>query len=174
MTAYLLSANDSCISVTSHKLTSANPMKRQISLLFSGAVVGVVTFTTTALAEPLSQNSVSEKALPIQLSLVKNRPGSAMSAVEELDLTAAQQEEIDTIRSSIAEQMAEVLTPEQAEAFAAAQADGGNMRSVMMNLDRSQRSSVMDIMRTTESDIMDVLTPEQRAKIGGARPIDRN
>ncbi|MEL6468255.1 MAG: Spy/CpxP family protein refolding chaperone [Cyanobacteria bacterium J06623_4] len=105
---------------------------------------------------------------------LKARPGSMMAELEKLDLTTAQQDEIEAIKADMTVQLAEVLTPSQMEAFQRRQAEGGDMRSLMMSLDRGQRSSVMTIMRAAQSNLMDVLTPEQRAQIEGGRPLDRN
>ncbi|MEL6260843.1 MAG: Spy/CpxP family protein refolding chaperone [Cyanobacteria bacterium J06626_6] len=113
-------------------------------------------------------------ALTVEKAGLKSRPGSALAEIENMDLTTAQQDEIEAIKADMTVQMADVLTPAQMEAFQQRQAEGGDMRSMMMSLDQGQRSSVMGIMRTAQADLMDVLTPEQRAQIEGGRPLDRN
>ena len=149
-------------------------MKRQLILLFSG-VVGVMAFTSVAIAQVQPSISV-EKASEERQSMVKGRSSSVLSEVENLDLTADQQEEIDAVKAGLFEQMAEILTPEQMETFQAAQANGDDLRSTLqsLGLTSSQRSTVVSVMRSAQDDIKAVLTPEQQAQIEGERPRDRN
>jgi len=155
-------------------------MKRQFSLLFF-STAGVLTLATAAIAG-ISQATIVQgssqaaltKANRPAVSQIKNRPGSALSKIEELDLTAEQKAEMEAIQANVAEQMSEVLTPEQMQALTEAQTDGGNMRSIIVELDRSQRSDFMTIMRAAQSDMMDILTLEQRIQIEGTSPRDRN
>ena len=149
-------------------------MKRQMSLLLS-SVVGAMTLTPIAIAQVHPLIAV-EKSSQGRQPMAKGSGGSIWSQVENLDLTAAQQAEIDAIQAELTEQMAEILTPEQMETFAAAQANGNDMSSSMMSLDitRSQTSGLMSAMSTARDNIMDVLTPEQQAQIDDLRPRDRN
>ena len=149
-------------------------MKRQLILLLSG-VVGVMAFTSVAMAQVQPSISV-EKAREERQSMVKGRNSSVLSEVENLDLTADQQDEIDAIKAGLFEQMAEILTPEQMETFQAAQANGDDLRSTLqsLGLTSSQRSTVVSVMRSTQDDIKAVLTSEQLAQIEGESPRDRN
>jgi len=164
-------------------------MKRQVGLFFLSAA-SILTLATIAMAEPfqkkvanpLSSNitqfsaeSSVAKAQQSASAMLKNRSGNQMSKIEDLDLTAEQKVQLEEIQDSIAAQMSEVLTPQQVQDFADAQADGGsNMRSLFMSLDGDQRSAVMGIMRSAQSDMMAILTPDQRVQIQGSLPRDRN
>ncbi|MEL6605968.1 MAG: Spy/CpxP family protein refolding chaperone [Cyanobacteria bacterium J06614_10] len=130
--------------------------------------VGLGVSSRAVAAVDVSEVSAAVKAEP------KARPGSMLAELEKLDLTVAQQDEIEAIKADMTVQLAEVLTPSQMEAFQQRQSEGGDMRSLMMSLDRGQRSSVMTIMRAAQSNLMDVLTPEQRAQVEGDRPLGRN
>ena len=147
-------------------------MKDSIFVLLS-SVVGVVILTTTAMARPDHSMVVVDVNVD-QVSMTKQMSGPIADKLEDLDLTPEQEEEIAAIQAGLAEEMAEILTPEQLMALEDAQANGDSMRSVMMSLDRSQRSAVMDVMRSAQDEIMAVLTPEQRAEIEGESPRDRN
>ena len=104
-------------------------MKRQlILLLFS--MVGVMAVSTVAMAEVQPSISV-EKASQEQQTMVKGSRSSVWSEVDNLDLSADQQEEIDAIRADVSDQMADILTAEQMQAFQAAQNNGDDMRSTM-------------------------------------------
>ncbi|MEM9908370.1 MAG: Spy/CpxP family protein refolding chaperone [Cyanobacteria bacterium P01_D01_bin.44] len=146
-------------------------MKRQLSLLLA-SLVSVIALAPAAVAQP----SVSEVPVNNIQAMTKGRGGAAWSEVENLNLTAAQTEDINAIKVGVAEQMAEILTPEQLETFQTAQANGDDMRSTMMGLglSRDQRSDVMGVMRVAQDEIMGILTPEQRAQIEPQNPRDRN
>ncbi|MEA5463897.1 Spy/CpxP family protein refolding chaperone [Leptothoe sp. PORK10 BA2] len=150
-------------------------MKRQFGLLLSSATL-LTAMTTVAIAQTNPSHLPSTKAHSEISAMAKGGPGGNISEIQELDLTADQQEELEDIQADIVEQMSEVLTPEQVEVFTESQNSGdtSSMRSMMMSLDGSQRSSVMSIMRSAEDDMMDVLTPEQREQIEGSDPRDRN
>ncbi|MEO0458354.1 MAG: Spy/CpxP family protein refolding chaperone [Cyanobacteria bacterium P01_A01_bin.114] len=150
-------------------------MKRQLNLLLS-SLIGINALAAVAVLQPpLFAAQLAAQGDPIQ-TMAKGRGGSAWSEVENLNLTAEQEEDINAIKAGVAEQMAEILTPEQLETFRAAQASGDDMRSTMMGLGltRSQRSDVIGVMRDAQDDIMAVLTPEQRAQIAPENPRDRN
>ena len=151
-------------------------MKRQLILLLS-SVVGVMAFTSVAIAQVQPSIPV-EKGSEARQSMVKGRDGSVWSEVENLDLTDAQQEEIDAIKAGVAEQMADILTPEQLQSFQASQANGDDMRSTVISLgiNRSQRSAVMGVVRAAQDDIKAVLTADQLAQIEAESdsPRDRN
>lgn len=147
-------------------------MKDSIFVLLS-SVVGVVILTTTAIARPDHSMVVVDVNVD-QVSMTKQMSGPTADKLEDLDLTPEQEEEIAAIQAGLAEEIAEILTPEQLMALEDAQANGDSMRSVMMSLDRSQRSAVMDVMRSAQDEIMAVLTPEQHAQIEGESPRDRN
>ena len=149
--------------------------KIQLRLLISSAMFVIAT-PTVAIAQANHSQLPSIKAHSEISAMAKGGPGGNLSAIEELDLTPDQQAELEVIQVGIIEQMSEVLTPEQIQVFADSQngGDRSNMRSMMMSLDRRQRSSVMSIMRSAQADMMDVLTPEQRTRIEGSSPLDRN
>ena len=149
-------------------------MRRQLIGLLSGAI-GVVILTTIATVQASPLNSV-EKATNPQISMTKGRGGLDFSEVEDLNLTAEQEEDIDTIKASTHEELADILTAEQMEAFEEGQANGDDMRSVMMGLGLTseQRSDLMGLMQASRDEIMEVLTPEQQAQLEGERPRDRN
>ena len=149
-------------------------MRRQLTGLLSSAV-SVMIFATMATAQVSPSTSV-EKTADSQISMTKGRGGIDLSEVEELNLTAEQEEEIDAIKASTHEEIAEILTAEQMEAFEEGQANGDDTRSIMMSLGLTaeQRSDLMDLMRASQDEIMEVLTPEQQAQIERESPRDRN
>ena len=149
-------------------------MKRQLILLVS-SVIGFMALASVAMAQAQPLISVEKNSEESQ-SMLKGRQGSVLSEVDNLDLTADQQEEIDAIRAGLSEQMAEILTPEQMETFQASQANGDDLRSTLrsLGLTSSQRSSVVSVMRSAQDDMKAVLTPEQQAQLEGERPRDRN
>mgnify|MGYP001793747969 FL=1 len=143
---------------------------------FRVLLVGILglTFGWTGALAQARPNQQQEKAEVVQQAS-KRMGKDALSAIEELDLSEEQQTEINSIQAAMTDELSEILTDEQMEELATAQANGDNMRTVMrgLGLTSSQRSSVMSLMRDTQSQVMDVLTPEQRAQIEEERPRDR-
>ena len=147
-------------------------MKRSFSVLL--AVMLGLTFSWASAKAQTSPEQRLDKTDPALASPKRTRK-DALSAVEELDLSEDQQLEIETIQTSMTNELSEILTDSQMERLTTAQAEGDNMRSVMrsLGLTSSQRSSVMSLMRDTQSQVMDVLTPEQRAQLEEEMPRDR-
>ena len=147
-------------------------MKRSFSVLLA-AMLGLTLSWASAKAQtsPEQRLDKTESAL----ASTKRMRKDALLAVEELDLSEDQQLEIEAIQTSMTNELSEILTDSQMEQLTAAQAEGGDMRSVMrsLGLTSSQRSSVMSLMRDTQNQVMDVLTPEQRAQIEEEMPRDR-
>ena len=145
--------------------------------LTSGILLISLLGLTLSHSEALAHNTLGqplEKAENVQEKTIKGLGKNAFSDLEKIDLSEAQQIEIDDIQADMANQLSEILTDEQMEKFTAARANNSNMRNVMrsLGLTSSQRSSVRSLMEDTQSQIMDVLTAEQRAELED-RPRDR-
>ena len=147
-------------------------MKRALSILCMG---GLMFGGAAALAQHQPNHRLEKKDTVQQVTLEKRTGKDTLSTLEELDLSEAQQTEIDGIQTDMVDGLSEILTSDQMHQLATAQADGDDMRSVMrgLGLTSSQRSSVISLMRNTQSQIMNVLTPEQRAQIEEEMPRDR-
>ena len=143
--------------------------------LFLSGVVSIIVLSPEVNAQTHFSAAI-EKAEQPALSMTKGMGGSAWNEAENLNLTPDQEAEIAAIKASTNEQIAGILTSEQFATFQAGQANGDDMRSMMMSLGltSNQRSSVMGVMRSAQNEIMAVLTPEQRAQIEGESPRDRN
>ena len=161
-------------------------MKHRLGLQLSGAL-GAIALSTAALlplnnpanAQPSKEPtlfSFFEQAQSSLTALNKNGYGNALSDIEELELSAAQQAEIAAIQTELDEQIAEILTADQIQTLMDSRNSGSrsDMRRMVMGLTQEQRSSVMSIMRSAQSNVMNVLTPEQRAQIQESKPRDRN
>lgn len=151
-------------------------MKRSLIAVCISILGLTVSQTGGMAAQSMADRSLEKAETGQTLISTKRMSKDALSAVEELDLSEEQQTEIEGIRSEMTDELSEILTDTQMEQFTSAQANGDDMRSVMMGLGltSSQRSSVISLMRDTQGQIMDVLTPEQRAELEAELPRDRN
>ena len=147
-------------------------MKRALAILCMG---GLMFGGAAVMAQPKPIYQLEITDTVQRVTLEKRTGKDTLSALEELDLSEAQQTEIDRIQVDMADGLSEILTSDQMHQLATAQAEGDDMRSVMrgLGLTSSQRSSVISLMRDTQGQIMDVLTPEQRAQIEEEMPRDR-
>jgi Spy/CpxP family protein refolding chaperone len=100
-----------------------------------------------------------------------DRLARGWDVLEELDLTDAQQTELNQIREASRAEMAAVLTDEQRAAFQSGLAAGEPMPAVLRSLDLSddQRATLRTIVEDGLAEARDVLTPEQQAQIDELR-----
>ncbi|MEL6160557.1 MAG: hypothetical protein AAFR18_15215 [Cyanobacteria bacterium J06627_32] len=92
--------------------------------------------------------------------------------LEQLDLTAAQSEQIEAIRADAREQIGDVLTREQRATLGNSEARGrGAFRE--LNLSEDQRSQIRAIHEDSRDQVSRVLTPEQREQIEEMRESRR-
>ncbi|MEO1133804.1 MAG: Spy/CpxP family protein refolding chaperone [Cyanobacteria bacterium J06639_1] len=99
------------------------------------------------------------------------------SKLESLDLTIAQQEEIQSIRTQHEDQMAEILTADQYAELKAALDAGKSPRSVVMSMGitRAQMGEMRSLGQSTQSRIASVLSEDQREQLdGGTRSWEVN
>lgn len=106
---------------------------------------------------------VSIAALPIFSANAEGRGGRL---AEELNLSAAQQEQVDALREQTRSQIQNVLTPEQQATVEAAIANGENPRRALrsLSLTEDQRTEMREIKDSKRTAMQDILTPEQRAQ----------
>lgn len=86
---------------------------------------------------------------------------------EQLNLTEAQSDQIESIRTETRSQMEAVLTPEQRETLAASDSPRRGFRS--LDLSDEQRSQIRDLKEGSREQINAILTEEQRQQLGEMR-----
>lgn len=89
------------------------------------------------------------------------------SRFDELDLSEAQQSQIDAIRANTRSEVEAVLTAEQRSTLAATLGEDGNFRHALREVDLSedQRTEIRSIMEGTRDEIGEVLTDDQKEQL---------
>ncbi|MEM8545405.1 MAG: Spy/CpxP family protein refolding chaperone [Cyanobacteria bacterium P01_H01_bin.119] len=87
--------------------------------------------------------------------------------LEQLDLTEAQQAELEAIRSNTRSQIEAVLTDEQQQQVAAAIESGGESRDALQSIELTdaQQQEIRSIMEGSREQMSQVLTDEQRQQL---------
>jgi Spy/CpxP family protein refolding chaperone len=90
--------------------------------------------------------------------------GIRSEIVNQLNLTDAQQEQLQAIRQEARAQIEALLTPEQQATASAAFANGDSLREIGQQLDLSdeQRAQIRQVIRTHFEAASEILTEEQR------------
>ncbi|NJM99759.1 MAG: hypothetical protein HC800_23800 [Phormidesmis sp. RL_2_1] len=87
---------------------------------------------------------------------------------EQLNLTTAQSDDIETIRTNARSQIEAVLTPEQRSTLASSESSRRGLRA--LDLSDEQRQQIHAIRATSREQIGAVLTDEQRQQLVAAHP----
>lgn len=97
----------------------------------------------------------------------RRRGEGGRQALANLNLTDAQQAEIDIIRANTRSQVEAALTEEQRSALQGAATDEGGFRQAMRDLDLSetQRTEIREIMQSSRESVGNVLTEDQKQQL---------
>lgn len=102
-------------------------------------------------------------------SFAQEREGCRGNSFEQLNLTEAQTEQIETIRTDARTQMRSVLTSEQQTIWDEAKENGRRGARRELNLTDAQQEELRAIKEASREDVEAVLTPEQREQLSEIR-----
>jgi periplasmic protein CpxP/Spy len=117
-----------------------------------------------AIALCLSALPLAAQASPVGPLLAAQTRSGAMSGVQ---LTAPQKTQMKEIRQRSAQQINNLLRPDQKDKYKAARKQGLSQQKALqsLGLDSSQKTQIKKIMQTARQDIQKVLTPAQLEQI---------
>jgi Spy/CpxP family protein refolding chaperone len=124
-------------------------MKWNIQLLRTGIIVFAVATT------PLSVQAQPQQA------------NQDFPALENVDLTPQQKDQLDQIRKDSRAQIVSTLTPEQKSQLEASLQQGGDLKTALsgLNLSPEQDSKLKEVQQSNREKVKALLTPEQKQKI---------
>ncbi|MGF1499164.1 MAG: hypothetical protein ACFB8W_20405 [Elainellaceae cyanobacterium] len=131
-----------------------------ISQILRAALTGTLSALIVG-ASPLAV-----KAEPFWLMGNQLPPG-----LEQMDLTAQQRQQIDSIRSDAVSELTGVINPGQIRTFGMSMAQGQSFQQAVesMEITAEQRRQIRSVFSEMNSDISDALTPQQRQRLAEYR-----
>ncbi|MEO1133805.1 MAG: Spy/CpxP family protein refolding chaperone [Cyanobacteria bacterium J06639_1] len=130
-----------------------------------------MAFNRRTLMTVLAAAAVASAIAPMAIAQSSQERGRAGKLLEELNLTATQQEQVDAIRAEHREQMASILTDEQRAQLQTARESGQRRRGALQSLDLSedQKGELKSLRESTRDRVSAVLTDDQREQLEAKR-----
>jgi periplasmic protein CpxP/Spy len=117
----------------------------------------------------LSALPIAAQAAPASpgLPTVQAKAGQTAGPMSGIQLTDVQRTQMKQIRQRSAQQINDVLRPDQKDKYKAARKQGMAQRQALqsLGLDANQTAQIKKIMQTARQDLQKVLTPEQREQL---------
>lgn len=128
-------------------------------------IAGVFALTLTAV--PFAAKANTTLNAPLQLAQATSTHHHRGRFFEQLGLSDPQKSQIKEIRSSTREQIKQIITPDQEQAFKTAIQNHQGFKAARqaMNLTDDQKSELKQIRQSSRDQIKAVLTPDQQTKL---------
>jgi len=145
-------------------LSKQKPLHKSMKINTLSLIAGVFALTLTA--TPLAAKANTTLHTPLQIAQTPSHHGRG-EFFASLGLSDSQKAQIKQIHSSTREQIQQIITPEQKQAFKTAMQNHQGFKAARqaMNLTDEQKSQLKQVWQSSHDQIQAVLTPSQQTQL---------